>query len=234
MCIKKFIKKMIEIGNNVITAITIGSNTPSKIDVGSTQVWPDGSADYIILNNYSARFLSSGSNYAYVNVTSASTTAWTATTTDSWITLSKVNSSRLRYDITQNSGAERTGTIVFQAGTATANFEVSQVGQPQHDYVLNAYSSPTSIPHSGTTLKIYVTSTKDGEPQEVSYIMQENGQTPTWVHFLQRQQVTGEDYNYVYYFAIPTNDKGSPRSVGFVFTQDGSGLQKTLSITQAP
>ena len=89
----------------------------------------------------------------------------------------------------------------------------------------------TNIGYAGGTLVIRINSRCDGEPQELSYVVQENGQTPTWITLLQRQTPTGQTYNYVYYFAIPSNT-GGVRHAGFTFTQNGSGNQVSLSITQ--
>ena len=47
--LRKILEFMIEIGNTIITAITIGNDTPQKIDVNTTQVWPDSSGNYINL-----------------------------------------------------------------------------------------------------------------------------------------------------------------------------------------
>ena len=34
-------KKMIEIGNTIINTISVGSTTPTRVDVGDTKAWPD-------------------------------------------------------------------------------------------------------------------------------------------------------------------------------------------------
>ncbi len=119
---------MIEIGSTIITAITIGGTTPSKIDWGNDQVWPDGGGgtDYITLSSSSAS-IGSGSNSSNIYVT-ASTTAWTVSTSDSsWLTVSKSSGTMARYSAAQNGGAARTGYVYFRInGTTYATFTVSQ------------------------------------------------------------------------------------------------------------
>ena len=101
--LKKLLDLMIQIGNTVINVITIGSVTPTKIDWGSDQVWPETSPT--------------------------------------------------------------SHTYTFEVSAMTGN-----------------------VGYNGGTLVIYVKSRCDGDPQEVSYIVQENGQTPSWIHLLQRQE----------------------------------------------
>lgn len=64
----KLFKAMIEIGNTVITGITIGTTTPDFIDVGSTRVWPDGYYYTLTFKqvDYSSgtRLFATGLNYA--------------------------------------------------------------------------------------------------------------------------------------------------------------------------
>lgn len=103
---------------------------------------------------------------------------------------------------------------------------------PSHVYsfYIQNYSTDT-VSYPGGTLVIYITSTCDGEPQDLTYSVQENGSTPSWINLLQRQAVSGQSYNWVYYFGINSND-GGVRHAGFTFTQNDSGNTATLSITQ--
>ena len=145
---KKFIQWMITLGSTIINLIKFGSITPSHIDVGSDQVWPD-----------------------------------------------------------------------------------SGPTPPVHTYQFDMDSSTsTSIGYAGGTLVIKINSRCDGSSQDLSYIVQENGQTPSWIHFLQRQENTGQTYNYTYYFGI-TSNSGGTRHAGFTFTQNDSGNILQLSIT---
>lgn len=103
---------------------------------------------------------------------------------------------------------------------------------PSHTYSFYIQNhSSENIGYTGGTLIIYITSTCDGAAEDVSYTVVENGSTPNWISFLQRQSATGQPYNWVYYFAISSNS-GSLRHAGFTFTQNGSGNTATLSITQ--
>ena len=137
---------MIEIGNYVITAITIGSTTPNKIDVGDTQVWPDG-------------------------------------------------------------GPSPTS----------------------HTYTFAVTASTDNVGYNGGTLVFNVTSKCDGVRQPLTCAVQEQGQTPNWIIFL--QSATSQTYDYVFYYGVNSNS-GSVRHAGFTFTQDGSGNQVQKSITQ--
>lgn len=137
---------MIEIGNTIITAITIGSTTPSRIDVGSDQVWPDG-------------------------------------------------------------GPSPTS----------------------HTYTFSVTASTDNVGYNGGTLVFNVTSKCDGVRQPLVCTVQENGQTPSWITFL--QSATSQTYDYVFYYGVYQNS-GSVRHAGFTFTQDGSGNQVQKSITQ--
>ena len=101
-----------------------------------------------------------------------------------------------------------------------------------HTYSFEVSAQTVNIGYNGGTLVIYVKSRCDGEPQEVSYVVQENGQTPNWIHLLQRQENPYDNYNYTYYFGINSNS-GGVRHAGFTFTQGGSGDQEQISITQA-
>ena len=141
---------MIEIGSTIINTIFVGNTTPNKIDVGDTQVWPDGSGPT----------------------------------------------------------------------------------PPSHTYVFTMDPDvETTFAYTGDTIVIGIRSTCDGSPQELSYFVQQNGQTPNWIHLLQRQEHPYDNYNYVYYFALNTNT-GSVRHAGFTFTQSGSNTNISVSITQ--
>ena len=100
-----------------------------------------------------------------------------------------------------------------------------------HTYTFEVSAMTGNVGYNGGTLVIYVKSRCDGDPQEVSYIVQENGQTPSWIHFLQRQENPYNNYNYTYYFGISSNS-GSVRHAGFTFTQSGSSSAITYSMTQ--
>lgn len=118
---------MIQIGNTVISVINIGSATPTKIDWGSDQVWPDGSTDYIILVNSGAT-IGAAENYATISNISASTNSWTVESdSTSWLTVTKTSNTQARYNVTQNGITERTGTLSFKIGGITyATFTVRQ------------------------------------------------------------------------------------------------------------
>lgn len=206
-----------------------------SIFFGKEKVWP---AEYeIILNHYDVRVLT-GASWATISVT-ANTNDWyvvaVCTTGGNWLTASKTSNTQARYEWTQNeSSEEREAYLKFMVdGVEYARCTITQVAAaPSHTYVFTLDpDTSTSIAYTSGTLVIRINSRKDGASQGLSYIVQENGQTPDWIHFLQRQENTGQTYNYTYYFGINQNS-GGVRHAGFTFTQDESGNQLQLSITQ--
>ena len=101
---------------------------------------------------------------------------------------------------------------------------------PVYALYIDSYT-PSNIGYLGATLTIYVRSTKDGAAKDLSYSVQENGVTVTWIHLLQRQAVSNMPYDYVYYFGVNTNS-GGVRHAGITFTQNESNLTAQLSVTQ--
>ena len=128
--LRKLFEVMIEVGNTIITTLSIGSSTPVKIDWGNDKVWPEGTGDYIILPRTGAT-IASASNYSYISNISASTTAWTVTSSDSsWLTAYRVSGKQARFDVTENTSVDnRTATLSFKIGTAEyATYTVRQMG----------------------------------------------------------------------------------------------------------
>lgn len=201
-----------------------------SIFFGKEKVWP---ADYeIILNHYEVRVLT-GASWASISVT-ANTNDWYVISDVNWMTASKISNTQARYEWTQNEGDERVGHLKFMIdGVEYARCEVTQVAAaPSHTYVFTMDpTTSTNVAYAGGTLVVKINSRCDGNLQELDYVVQENGQTPSWIHLLQRQVNQYDEYNYVYYFAINSNS-GSVRHAGFTFTQSGSNNTLQLSITQ--
>lgn len=126
----KLFEVMIEVGNTIITTLSIGSSTPVKIDWGNDKVWPEETGTYIILPRTGAT-IASASNYSYISNISASTTAWTVTSSDSsWLTAYRVSGTQARFDVTENTSVDdRTATLSFKIGTTEyATYTVRQMG----------------------------------------------------------------------------------------------------------
>lgn len=128
--LKRLFEVMIQVGNTIITTLSIGSSTPVKIDWGSDKVWPEATGTYIILPRTGAT-IASASNYSYISNISASTTAWTVTSSDSsWLTAYRVSGTQARFDVTENTSVgDRTATLSFKIGTTEyATYTVRQMG----------------------------------------------------------------------------------------------------------
>lgn len=151
---KILLKAMIEVGSTIITAITIGSTAPTKIDWGSDKVWPESTPTHsITISPTAATNVSSAGTDAYIYVT-ASTNSWTVSTTSSWITVAKDSNSRARYWVDANTSAsQRTGGVIsfMIDGVTYATFTVSQqAGQKILNINPNTLSGLTYGASAGT------------------------------------------------------------------------------------
>lgn len=100
---------------------------------------------------------------------------------------------------------------------------------PEHTYVFGVSASTTNVGYPGGTIVFNITSKRDGERYPLTCTVQERGLTPDWVIFL--QSAVSQTYDYVFYYGISQNT-GVSRNAGFTFTQDGSGDQKYINISQ--
>ncbi len=97
-----------------------------------TKVYPSsggGTTDTLNVNQTTLSYAIGGESK---NVTVSSSQAWTATASDSWITLTPASgaagSGSVSITAAANTGAARTGSVTFTAGTLTATVAVSQAG----------------------------------------------------------------------------------------------------------
>lgn len=152
---KKLLDLMIQIGNTVISVINIGSATPVKIDWGNDQVWPYGSTDYINLPGTGGT-IGAASNYAYISNISASTTSWTVSSNQSWLTVSKTSNTQARYDVTENTSlSDRTGVLSFKIGSTTyATYTVKQMGAQLYIVVSPTFVNLTDGLATGGTITV--------------------------------------------------------------------------------
>lgn len=147
---------MIDLGNFVIRDITLGNFVIRNISLGNYTIWPSddggggGGTDYITLSSYSAS-IGSGSNSSNIYVT-ASTTAWTVSTSDSsWLTVSKSSGTMARYSAAQNGGAARTGYIYFIINSQTAaTFTITQNAAAPYLNISPTGATPDYLATAGT------------------------------------------------------------------------------------
>jgi len=208
---------MIEIGNHVITAITIGSTTPIKIDVGSTQVWPDGENIYIILPSTGTSVLSSA-NYAYVSNISASTNSWTVESDNtSWLTVRKTSNTQARFDYTDNGITERTAHLNFKIdGVTYATFTVRQTAAQVYIVLTPTFVNLTDGLETGGTISV-------------------SSNTQDWVVATTSEGFTAEKYaigsTYIVRWNVTENTTGQQR-IGYINVSYGS-VTATTQINQS-
>ena len=153
--LKKLLDLMIQIGSTTINVISIGSSSPTKIDWGSDQVWPYGSTDYINLPGTGGT-IGAASNYAYISNISASTTSWTVSSNQSWLTVSKTSNTQARYNVTENTSlSDRTGVLSFKIGSTTyATYTVRQMGAQLYIVVSPTFVNLTDGLATGGTITV--------------------------------------------------------------------------------
>ena len=205
---------MIEIGNNVITAITVGSNTPSKIDVGNTQVWPDGPISYYLTISPSyATGLTEGSHSQVVTV-DTNVGSWNVYENLDWVSVNKAASSAT-ISVLANNSSGRSGNVVFSGGGIEQTFYVQQKGGHYMRMLTSAYP----VNETGGTIEISFISTYRDEPLAVnSAVTYSTGSG--WISFL-NMSVNGNIYTYRYTCDRSTDTQS--RKATFTFTQTGAG-----------
>lgn len=148
---------MIEVGNTIITAITIGTASVQRIDWGSDQVWPVNTGHSITISPSSTAVTSAAqTTYITISVT-ADTNTWTVSTSSSWITdLEKRSNSQARFKVSGNTAIDgRTGIIEFKIdGDTYATYTVTQAAAAP---VISLYPTSIEKEFNGTTGTVYVT-----------------------------------------------------------------------------
>ena len=208
-------KKMIEIGNYVITAITIGSTTPNQIDVGDTQVWPENI--YIVLPSTGTNVLSTA-NYAYVSNISASTNYWAVESDDtSWLTVTKTSNTQVRFDYTDNGVIERIAHLNFKIDSVIyATFTVRQTAAQLYITLSPTFVNLTDGLATGGTISV-------------------SSNTQDWVVATTSEGFTAEKYavgsTYIARWRVTENTTGAQR-VGYINVSYNS-VTATTQINQS-
>ncbi len=222
MCIKKFIDKMIEIGNNVITAITIGQTTPEKIDWGADRVWPEAISYYLNISPTAATIndtQTTGSIRVDTNLDS-----WNVYESLSWVTTSK-SSTGVSWTASTNNSSGRTGNIYVSGGSLSETFYLQQKG----GHYMNMLTTPYAINETGGTIEISFVSTYRDEPMAVtSAVTYSTGSG--WISF---QSLSQNGNIYTYRFTCDRSTDTQARYATFTFTQTGAGgTSATIQFTQ--
>ena len=234
MCkiIKKLVQKMIEIGNTVISNIFVGQNTPSRVDVGDTQVWPDGQP--AIYLNISPTTVDPWNGYYRTGTITVDTNAssWSvaasSTPAGNYFTAVKTNSTTVTWTMQENSGTtSRVGYVTVTAGSLTAQTTVYQ----NAGYVIYIdNTNPTVLNSGSTTLAVSVWSKYGNTAVPVTYQITGN----SWLRYSSMIDAGGG--HYIYNFVVDTNTDTQARYNGITFTQtQGSSSpykSASLGITQ--
>lgn len=228
-------KKMIEIGNYVITAITIGSTTPNHIDVGDTQVWPETTPQtyYITLTPSIVTAWNGYERTDYINVdTNAPSFSVEASSSPAsatpYFTAAKYGSNQIQWHMDKNtSRTSRVGYVTARYGEASAQ---TMIYQNAGYYIYVENTSPQVLSSGATTLAVSVISRYGNTAVPVSY--QVGGSD--WIRYSSMTDAGGG--RYVYNFTVDANSQTETRHNSITFTQTlGEGSERltaTLAITQ--
>lgn len=202
-------------------SVSFGSAAVKSMWYGNTKFYPSGSTNYIYLGE-TGTTMSTASTTAYVAVT-ASTSSWTVESSQSWITVSKTNSTQAQFTVSSNKGATlRNGTIYFKiGGTVYATYDVTQEGRR---YVFSRLTqTPVNIDYADTKFFIDITSTRDGYSLRPLLSITDN-QVGVSLH-----ELTGGNGIWSYEFYCSGNVTTNRRTTTITFTQPES--QNTLVYT---
>lgn len=217
MC--KFFKKiwdfMIQIGNTVISAITVGNSTVTRIDVESTQVYP--SVQPSIYINLNPTTVQPWNGYYRTGTITVDTNAssWTveasSTPSGNYFTAEKTNSTTVTWTMQANdTTTSRVGYVTVRAGSVSAQTTVYQ----NTGYVIWIDNTSPAVVNSGaTTLAISVWSKYGNEAVPVTYQITGND----WVRYVSMTDAGGG--HYIYNFSIDQNTDTQARYNGVTFTQ---------------
>ena len=229
MCIKKFIKKMIEVGNNVITAITIGGGSVQKIDVGNTKVYPDDVTYYFSISPVEATGLTEG-DHTQVVVVDTNVDSWNVYENLDWVSFTK-NSTAATLSILANNSSGRSENIVFSGGGFSEQFYIQQKGG--YYMRLLSPSNPATAATAGGNVSISFISTYRDNPYTAITSSVTYNTGSGWATFVSRSQ-NGNIITYTYHLEANT-DTAMNRVTTFRFEQDAvqSTQYLVVSFTQA-
>lgn len=226
-------KKMIEIGNQIISSISVGSSVPQRIDVQDTQVWPTGQTQYyIVLTPTQATGLTEQSQDVVVHV-SANTPSWGVYDYQNidWVDVSANGNTAATISVHANSSSGRNGNVVFSGGGIEQTFYVQQVGG--YYMRLLSPSNPATAATAGGNISISFISTYRDNPYTAITSSVTYNTGSGWATFVNRSQ-NGNIITYTYHLEANT-DTAQNRITTFRFEQDA--IQSTqylvVSFTQA-
>ena len=234
MC--KFFKKiwdfMIQIGNTVISAITVGNSTVTRIDVESTQVYPSVQPSVYINLNPTTVLPWNGYYRTGTITVDSNTNDWQvraeSTPSGSYFTAVKTNNTTVTWTMQANdSRTSRVGYVTVYYGSVSAQTTVYQ----NAGYVIYIDNQSPAVVNSGaTTLAVSVWSKYGNEAVPATYQITGNN----WLRYTSMTDAGGG--HYIYNFAIDTNTDTQTRYNGITFTQtQGSSTpykSASLAITQ--
>lgn len=217
---------MIEIGNTVITAITVGADTPERIDVGSDKVWPESVTTFLVITPTQATGLTEQSHSQVVQV--SANTEWDVYENLSWVSVTKAASSAT-LSVLANNSSGRSGNVYFSGGGIEQTFYIQQKG----GYYMRMLTTAHTIPAAGQQISISFISTYQDNPYTAITSSVTYNTGSNWMHFVSRSQ-NGNIITYT--FSCDQNtDTASNRIATFRFEQDAiqSTQYLTISFTQS-
>ena len=133
--------------------INLGELSVRRIYLGDKKIWAN---DYISLPEYSCTTDSRAKPDVAINGISASTNEWVVSSSDSWITATKITNNEIYYSITENtSSSNRTGYIYFKVdGETLATYEIVQTTQEIFIVVTPAFVNLQNGLATGGTLSV--------------------------------------------------------------------------------
>lgn len=216
---------MIEIGNTVISNIFVGQNTPSRVDVGDTQVWPDGSSYYITLDPATVLIMYGQQSGGTINVnTNAPNWDVAVSPANSYISASKQNGN-IVWSIQANTGTtSRNAYITASYGAVSAQTTIYQ--NNGYAIYIEGGNNPRVVSSGGTSnLVISVISKYGNDAVAVS-----SASTQSWVQCTNMTAVGGGKY--VFTFNVDRSTDSQTRHCTLTFTQQqgSGGTYKNTSI----
>lgn len=223
---------MIEIGSTIINTIFVGSTTPNKIDVGNTQVWPEGepTSYYITLTPTAVQPWDGTYRSGTISV-SSNTADWTAeasmtpASATPYFRVTKTNNTTMTWVMDENfSTTSRVGYAKAKYGSVSAQTTVYQ--NAGYYIYIEGGASPRVVSSGGGTFVISVMSNHGNTPVPVT-----SATTSSWVECTNMTDAGGG--RYVYTFRASANSTTNSRVTTITFTQtEVSGKKVEIMVSQ--
>ncbi len=223
--IKRIIKKMIEIGNSIISSLCIGSNTSVvRIDVEDTKVWPETAPATTLSISPTTIVLNPGdSSQGYITVTT-NASSWNVASSDfGKLSVTKYSSTQVFWTIGNNdTTSNRNFTITVTAGDRTAQATVLQY--PGYVIYVVGGSSTRYMENTGGSIQIQVVSQHGSQNQPFNVTTSQSWCTASY------GSVDNTTHTYTYYLTFGRND-GAQRNVTITFSQT-TGVSTSIMYIQ--